>query len=110
MSKKLLGIHCCIGLMAALIISCMPCVETSAQTLQKGSVLPALIWSDNSIKRNVTVINFVGDSVILRVDGKIVNLKRNEFIKIYTNTQANIDKIKVDTSVPPPAPPPATIK
>ena len=106
MSKKLLGIHCCTGLMAALIILCIPSVETSAQTLQKGSVLPALIWSDNSIKRNVTVINFVGDAVILRVDGKIVNLKRDAFIKIYTNTQANIDKIKVDTSVPPPAPPP----
>ncbi|MBT5690846.1 MAG: toll/interleukin-1 receptor domain-containing protein [Opitutae bacterium] len=102
MTKKLLGIDCYIGLMVALIILCTTIVETSAQTLQKGSVLPALIWSDNSIKRNVTVINFVGDAVILRVDGKIVNLKRNAFIKIYTNTQANLDKIKVDTSVPPP--------
>lgn len=109
MSKKLLGIHCYTGLIAALIILCMPSVETSAQTLQKGSVLPALIWSDNSIKRNVTVINFVGDAVILRVDGEIVNLKRNAFIKIYTNTQANIDEIKVDTSTPPPAPPPKKV-
>jgi hypothetical protein len=105
MSKKLPGAHFYTGLMTAWIILCMPQVETSAQTLQKGSVLPALIWSDNSVKRNVTVINAVGDSVILRVDGKIVNLKRNAFIKIYKNTQANLDKIKVDTSAPPPTPP-----
>ena len=68
-----------------------------------GSVIPALIWKDGTVKRNVTIQQLAGNTIILKVDGRLTPIAKQDFLKLYQQTQANPDKVN---SAPVAAPPP----
>ena len=76
--------------------------EAKAQ-MGVGSVIPALIWKDGTVKRNVTIQQLAGNTIILKVDGRLTPIAKQDFLKLYQQTQANPDKVN---SAPVAAPPP----
>ncbi len=58
--------------------------------LKRGTVIKHLVWPDNSIKRDLTVLNVTSNNVILRVDGKVENMEKNLFMSLYLSTPGKV--------------------
>ena len=56
--------------------------EAKAQ-MGVGSVIPALIWKDGTVKRNVTIQQLAGNTIILKVDGRLTPIAKQDFLKLY---------------------------
>ena len=62
--------------------------------LNKGDIIPALVWKDRSIKKDVKLINVVGGRVILGVEGTTEALRLDDFQKLVKLTNESLETVR----------------
>jgi hypothetical protein len=62
--------------------------------LKQGDVIPELVWSDRSIKKNVKIINLIAGRVILKHDGGTDQLRLADFQKLVQLTNASLEEVR----------------
>jgi hypothetical protein len=62
--------------------------------LKQGDIIPELVWSDRSIKKNVKIINLIAGRVILKHDSGTDQLRLADFQKLVQLTNASLEDVR----------------
>ena len=62
--------------------------------LNKGDIIPELVWKDRSIKKDVKLIDVVGGRVILGVEGTTEALRMDDFKKMVKLTNESLETVR----------------
>ncbi len=82
-----------------LLLAHMPagfCADPEPLDIRKGTVIPKLLWKDNTFKDNLHVIQVTDTHVFLRDDAQVLAIRHEHLISLYQTTHQNLVSSKIN--------------
>ena len=71
-------------------------VEPKPLEIRNGTIIPKLLWKDNTFKDNLLVIQITDSHVFLRDDAQVLAIRHEHLISLHETTHQNLVSAKIN--------------